>query len=393
MVRAISQLDRALALADQHGSRYESSLCHVSLGVLAAQRNDLDEARQHLDEAVNTFSAGGFRRDLALAQLQRARVAFEAGQHHQALSDLERVLELARELGFDQFVVVEGEPMAGLLEYAQSKGQGDAVLPNLLKRIASHQAAMDARPEPSVKAEPGQALRIYALGQPRASLDGKSIQWPIQQSRDLFFCLLQHPQGLRKEEIGALFWPDHQPHKLDGIFRSTLYRLRRSVFRESVVYSDGVYRFNWDSDYWYDVKAFEALLDQAEEAPLPEEERELLEEALALWQGDYLEGIYDDWCVLERERLRELHLTACESLATLYARRGNLQDAVEAYQQLVALDPYREPAHRELMRCHYRLGDRAAAIKQYQSCVQILRDDLGLSPASETEALYLQIID
>ena len=45
------------------------------------------------------------------------------------------------------------------------------------------------------------------------------------------------------------------------------------------------------------------------------------------------------------------------------------------------------------MRCHYRLGDRAAAIKQYKSCVRILRDDLGLSPASDTEALYLQIIN
>ena len=72
--------------------------------------------------------------------------------------------------------------------------------------------------------------------------------------------------------------------------------------------------------------------------------------------------------------------------------RGSLQAAVEAYQQLVTLDPYREPAHRELMRCHFRLGDRVAAIKQYQTCVQILRDDLGLSPTSETEELYLQII-
>ena len=45
------------------------------------------------------------------------------------------------------------------------------------------------------------------------------------------------------------------------------------------------------------------------------------------------------------------------------------------------------------MRCHYRLGDRVAAIKQYQICVQILRDDLGLSPTPETEELYLQIID
>jgi len=230
------------------------------------------------------------------------------------------------------------------------------------------------------------------LGQPRTLLGGENVQWAILQSRDLFFCLLQHPQGLRKEEIGALFWPDHLPHKLDGVFRSTLYRLRRAVFRESVVFLDGVYSFNRDSDYWLDVEAFEILLDQAEETADLDEKRAFLEEALALCHGDYLEGIYDDWCVLERERLRERQLKALESLARLCTSRGSLHDAIEAYHRLIALDPYREPAHRELMRCHYRLGDRVAAIRQYHTCSQILRDDLGLSPTPETEDLYLQII-
>ncbi|MGC9333467.1 MAG: bacterial transcriptional activator domain-containing protein, partial [Anaerolineae bacterium] len=114
---------------------------------------------------------------------------------------------------------------------------------------------------------------------------------------------------------------------------------------------------------------------------------------LRLYEGDYLEGVYDDWTSLERERLRERYLAALESLAGLYAGRGNLQQAVEGYQQLVVQDPYREPAHRELMRCYYRLGDRAAAIRQYQSCVKVLRDELGLSPTRETEDLYLKIID
>jgi DNA-binding SARP family transcriptional activator len=103
--------------------------------------------------------------------------------------------------------------------------------------------------------------------------------------------------------------------------------------------------------------------------------------------------VYDDWCVLERERLRERCLDAQETLAGLLAGQGNLYRAIDEYKSLVAQDPYREKAHRELMRCHYRLGDRAAAVRQYHSCVQILRDDLGLSPAPETEALYLQIID
>jgi DNA-binding SARP family transcriptional activator len=243
-----------------------------------------------------------------------------------------------------------------------------------------------------VQVEERQALRICALGQPRVDLEGQSIQWTTTQSRDLLFCLLQYPHGLRKEEVGGIFWPDHPPHKLDGIFRSTLYRLRRSVFRESVIFVEGMYRFNWDSDYWYDVQSFENLLDRADRAPGAEQASELLDAALSLYKGDYLEDVYADWCSLERERLRERRLDALQALAGLYAGRGKLQQAVTEYEHLVAQDPYREPAHRELMRCHFRLGNRVAAIRQYQSCIQILREDLGLSPTAETEELYLQII-
>jgi DNA-binding SARP family transcriptional activator len=219
------------------------------------------------------------------------------------------------------------------------------------------------------------------------------VQWTTIQSRDLFFCLLQHRHGLRKEELGNIFWPDHPPRKLDGIFRSTLYRLRRAVYRDAVIFEDGRYSFRWDCDYWLDIEAFEQSLAKAEASADPKEQLVALQAALDLYQGDYLEGVYDDWSSLERQRLREKYLAALETVAGLHAGRGSLQQAVEEYQHLVVADPYREPAHRELMRCYYRLGDRAAAIRQYQSCVKLLREELGLSPSHETEELYLQIID
>ncbi len=389
---AARHLQKALDLASQHGSGYETGLCHTALGLLATEQKDLVTARSYLDQAVERFQAAGFQRDLAQAYLHRGQVAFLAGERQAALVDLQQTLDLTNQLGFDQFLVVEGRRLSNLLNYAQQQGVGKSFLPHLLERIEAHQARLEARPEPVVRAEPQQALKIHAFGAPYVELDGKSIQWTTVQSRDLFFCLLQHTQGLRKEEIGGLFWPDHPPPKLDGIFRSTLYRLRRSVFRRSVIYEDGVYRFNRDADYWFDVDTFEELLDQADKSPVPGKKTDLLEEAVALYQGDYLAGVYADWCALERERLRERHLSALEALAGLHAARGNLQRAIQEYQQLVAQDPYREPVHRELMRCHYRLGDRAAAIRQYQDCSQVLRDDLGLSPEPETDELYLQII-
>jgi LuxR family maltose regulon positive regulatory protein len=390
--QARNRLLEAEKQAQEHGSVYEIGMCHTSLGILARDEGDLETAREHLGRAIKLFEGGGFRQQLSRARLYDAQVAFLAGEEQAAMAELEQTLAVVEQLNADQFLVVEGQWLSPLLSSAAEQGIGKNILPQLLERINAHQSMLAERPEPSIPDEPKHVLAIYALGQPRVELNGENVQWATAQSRDLFFCLLHHPQGLRKEEIGEIFWPDHPPVKLDSIFRSTLYRLRRALFRESVIFDEGIYRFNREGDYWFDVDAFEELVEQAEQAIDRQRETTLLEDALTLYRGDYLEGVYDEWCALERERLRGQCLVALDKLAGLYVDRRNLQRAIELYQQLLAREPYHEGTHRELMRCYYRLGDRAAAIRQYQSCAELLREDLGLSPAPETESLYLQII-
>jgi LuxR family transcriptional regulator, maltose regulon positive regulatory protein len=391
LAQCARQLQKAMDLASRHGSDYETGLGHTALGVLAGQMSDLAGAQHHLDQAAKLLQAGGQQRDLAVAYLHRAGMSFRAGEEQAALDDLGRSRALAGELGFDQFLVVEGREYLDLMDFARKQAPGDGRLADLWQRVTDHQARSAAQPEPVLRAEPVPALRMLALGPPQVELDGQPVQWTTLQSRDLLFFLLQQPRGLRKEEMGAAFWPDHPPRKLDGIFRSTVYRLRRSLFRESIVFEDGLYCFDWQSDYWFDVENFEDMIDRVGQKS-GREQMESLEEALRLYRGDYLEGVYADWCTLERERLRERCLRARESLAGLYAGAGDIHRAIEHYQQLVAQDPYRETAYRELMRWHFRLGDRVAAIRQYHLCSQILRDDLGLSPSPETDALYLKII-
>ena len=96
--------------------------------------------------------------------------------------------------------------------------------------------------------------------------------------------------------------------------------------------------------------------------------------------------------MVERERLEMRYLSSMEQLAGLYADRGQLQVAIGWSQQVLAQDPYRETAHRELMRNYLRLGDRASATRQYHTCLDILKEELGLSPSPETERLFLQVI-
>jgi two-component SAPR family response regulator/Flp pilus assembly protein TadD len=393
LAQARKQLLKALEHAEHHNSTYETGLCHTSLGMLFDEEGDLVAARRHLNRAVELFKAGGFKRELARAYLYLSQVDFSSRQRERAWAYLEQALALSDQLGFDQFLVVDGQRLQPLLRCAMEQGIRSDILPGLLDRVVTHQAQMSKRVEPAIQIEHQPTLKIYALGQARVELDGMSVQWASTQSRDLFFCLLQHPEGLRKEEIGEIFWSEHSPQKLEGIFRSSLYRLRRALFRESVMLEEGLYLFNRQSDYWFDVEAFEKLLDQAEHTLAAAKGKKIavLEEALALYQGDYLNGVYADWCALERERLREQYLTALETLAGLYTDRGETQRAIELYQNVLAQDQYRETAHRELMRCYYRLGDRAAAIRQYQTCAMILRKELGVSPMPETEELHLQI--
>jgi LuxR family maltose regulon positive regulatory protein len=389
---AREQLQKAIGCAEKHDSAYEIGLCHTSLGILASEEGNLAAARQQLGTAVQLFESGGFKRDLARAHLHRAQASFLAGEWDEALTGLERTLTLVDQLGYDGFLVVDGLPLCPLLRYAAGQGVRNDVLPDLLERIEAREARLARQPEPTVRATSRHALKIRALGLPRVELDGKPVRWPTLQSRDLFFCLLQHPLGLRKERVGEFFWPAHDPYRLNGIFHSTVYRLRRALFRESIVYEDELYRFDRESDYWFDVEDFDRLLEKARQEQDEAKAIALLEEALDLYGGDYVEGFYADWCVQERERLRERYLAALTMLAGLYVGREALAQAIELYQRLLAQDPYREIAHRELMRCYHRLGDRAAAIWQYQTCSRILREELGLSPMPETEDLYRQII-
>jgi len=385
-------LNQAMARVQEYGSSYEKALCQISLGVLNNEQMDFEAACNHLDIAIEISTSNEIPLLLARACLHRAHSAYSLGKKSEALQFLETAFANADRLGFNQFFIAEGRHLAPLLSYALTQGMRRDHVQHLLDGIQISTPSAKDMSAAEKSTEPQPTLKIFALGQPTVSMDGEIVQWPIAKSRDLFFYLLQNPKGKSKEQIGITFWPDHGPERLDSAFRSTIYRLRRVVYRDCIVFESGLYKFNWDSDYWFDANAFEVLLNDAERNTDSERNLELLEKGLELYRGDYLQGVYHDWVVLERERLRVRYLNAIEKLAGIYVEQRKLQQAIILYKRLVKEDPFQETAHRELMRCYYRQGDRAAAIRQYHSCVEMLREELDLMPSKEIEDLYLQII-
>jgi len=390
-------IHKALDHAEATQSQSQLGICKTSLGILAYQKGDPRQAMEILREARMSLQELGFKRELARTELHLGQALFSSGEPEQGLKHISQALDLIPTTARLHFLASEAVQMESLLEYAFSSGIERPLIAEALSRIRTGREKL--RPtEVATMRTSLPSLRIYALGQPQVLLDSRAVtnaDWITSTTKELFFCLLDCPEGLRKEQIGAIFWPEHSPQKLNGIFRSTMYRLRRAVFPESVVYGDGIYSFNRQGNYWLDVERFEELLVQAE--ALGEANREakmaLLSQAVESYRGDYLEGFFSDWCLVRRENLRVKYITALSTLGDLCLATQEYATALQFYNRILVSDPYQERAYRQAIQCYARMGDRASAIRKYQECVEVLREGLGLDPMPETEELYQQLID
>jgi len=233
------------------------------------------------------------------------------------------------------------------------------------------------------------ALQFFLLGSPRLALADTSQQGLLVKAKALLFYLACNPQTHSRASLAALLWSDLPETKARTNLRTVLSRLRPD-FGEYIIANRQAIKINPDTPYWLDVQVFEQGLSQASPSSM--------REALTLYRGDFLGNFYiqgalsfEEWVVLERERLRNLALEGLSTLASNAYDQGDFQQAAIELRRLLLLDPWRESAHRELMRLLAQTGDRAAALTQYEACRQILERELGVEPASATVALYEQI--
>jgi len=235
------------------------------------------------------------------------------------------------------------------------------------------------------------AFQFSMFGLPRLEIDHQPVTLPPQPAAFCSFLVLNRQRRITREEVQAAFWPDAEPERAQERLRRTLYLLRRAIEPHTdLIAAEGVeLAVAPDASLWVDYEAFEAALLDAHRTDQPN--REPLERAVALYRDDLLKDIYADWALLEREHARQRFLTALRHLIGACQGAGDWEAVIRHAQRLLEHDPYQEAAHRALMTAYAAGGDRSAALRQYQTCVQILDEELGAEPLPETTRLYEDI--
>jgi two-component SAPR family response regulator len=217
--------------------------------------------------------------------------------------------------------------------------------------------------------------------------------WQTQSVREFFFYMLSTRRALTREQIGERLWPEAtEPAKLKLRFKNELYRLRRAVGRDVILYDGVGYRFNQATDHDLDVDTFEAHLVSAQTARTELEAIKSYRNAIDLVRGPYLEDVDAVWAWPERERLNKAFLAALLGLASLLEDAGQMSEAKGACQRALDFDPTCEAAYRQLMRIFHQVGDRQSLIHLFAHCEKMLGDGYELPLSDETKQLYRELI-
>lgn len=227
-------------------------------------------------------------------------------------------------------------------------------------------------------------LQIWLLGQFEMKVDGKRVVLASRAAQSLLgYLMLSAGIPHRREKLAGLLWSELPEDHARRYLRHELWRIRK-VLVSTVTASDYILAeeltltFNRAADYWLDAAELEKPADDAA----------ALTAQLALYRGELLPGLYDDWVTLERERIQAVFETKMQLLLERLLNEQRWNNVIEWSERWLAQGQTPEPAYRALMVAHAELQNTSQVALVYERCIEALRNDLGVEPSRETRALY-----
>ena len=247
--------------------------------------------------------------------------------------------------------------------------------------------------------------RIYVIGRVEietpTGLVGEQ-KFPGRQGRTLFAYLVCNRQRpVTREELANVLWPDELPPAWETALNALVSKLR-SLFKKidgnarlALTSAFGTYTLRLEGEFWVDGEAAIEAIDDAEAFMRKGDVKGAFAPsniAAIISRQPFLPGEDGPWLSSERARLQANLVRALDCLAEVWMANNEPKLALATARECIALEPFRETGYQRLMRFETALGNRAEALRVYESCRILLADELGADPSAETEALYLQLL-
>ncbi len=215
--------------------------------------------------------------------------------------------------------------------------------------------------------------------------DGAELKLATRKARALLaFLILEKGRWHPRDKLASLLWGDRGQTQARNSLNQALHDIRKLEAATGIdIVEREPERVRIITDaVASDLDRFSALLTTS---PLSAAELQIDE----LLDGlDLREEEYIDWLEAKRTEYRNALADALRALAT----SGAADDApLQASRKLVALDPLDEASRRQLMQILADTGNRAEAIRQYQVCASLLKEELGVEPDPKTQAVLVKI--
>ena len=222
-----------------------------------------------------------------------------------------------------------------------------------------------------------------------------------RKEQALLVYLAMNPGAHSRSRLAGLLWGDLPEGRARRNLRRALWSLRQHLDPQILAGDRISVGLSPRVALRVDALTFEALTEQAERCQRrgqTEEAIGLLQRAIRLYKDDFLARFdlpgcleFEEWMLRRRAWLRQQVLEALAHLAVYHAQRREYERAIEYTRRQLAIEPWWEEAHRQMMRLLALNGQRSAALAQYETCRRILTEELGVEPLAETKALYERI--
>ena len=391
-------LEAAEIKSKKSGSAYTESLLNLEWAMYFLADHNYPDAFHLAKQAYDYFRSEGH-------EIESLRAAFccvlsAVGDNDQLLEYLGKVMAKLNENDYAIPLIIQAREAQRRLSSFKGTSEIKTQIAQILERVERFEEKLpemrrNIRRQATIVPFAPPRMVIQSFGKTQVFINDRLVtnsDWQTQTSRDIFYLFLAHPEGLTKEQVGVILWPEASSDELKLRFKNSLYRLRRAVGRQALLLEDDYYVFNWSSDYEYDVEVFTKSIEQAELVRDNQEKSIYYKKAIAVYKGEYLSDIDETWASIERQRFLRMYLDALLHLAIISLDQKDYKTVLRYCFQALSEDACFEDAHRLVMRVYAATGNRAALVRQYERCCDALEKEINVPPSKQTQELYQNLL-